>query len=184
MTSFKPFQDPRLLASSEILRAKKFKIHQELFRLPTGETHDRKTILHPGAIVVLPVTDSGKAILLRQYRYPLRRELLELCAGTLEEGEAPQYCAERELSEELGLQAKSFHYLGSFVTMPGFCDEKMEAFVAKGLSSLPGVRDEGELISSIEEFSAAEIDDAIRSGDLHDAKSITTIYLARLAGLF
>ena len=95
--------------------------------------HEREIVEHPGAVAIVAVDDDDRVTLVRQLREPARKELLELPAGTLEEGEEPFVTAKRELEEETGLTGGAWRELASFYTTPGFCRERMRLFVAEGV---------------------------------------------------
>ena len=100
-------------------------------RLPDGSTAKREVVEHPGGVTVLPLEDDGTVWCVRQYRYPFSRTLLELPAGKLEPGEAPERAAARELSEETGLSAGRLQYLGANFTSPGYSQEVLHIYLAE-----------------------------------------------------
>src|ERR1041384_2949088 len=97
------------------------------------KTYTRDVVHHPGSAVIIPVHDDGTVVLVRQYRHPAVRYLLELPAGTLDDGERPEAGAARELQEELGLTAARLEKLSEFFVSPGFCEEKMWVYLATEL---------------------------------------------------
>ena len=101
--------------------------------LPDGNKAKRELIKHPGAVAIIPITKEGKLILVEQYRKALERTLIEIPAGKIEPGEAPEVTAVRELEEETGYGAKDFTYLQSFATSPGFADEVIHLYLARDL---------------------------------------------------
>ena len=161
-----------------------------------GEQHVRYIVGHPGAVAILAidaasdaaVTPASEMLFVRQFRAPVGQLLLEVPAGTLDlhEGvtEESQLAAERELEEETGLRATSWRHLQSFFTAPGFTSERMEVYLALGLSAAgPGARtpDEDEAIEAIR-LTIAEAVEAVRRGAIADAKSLVAIAAAeRLA---
>jgi len=124
----------------------------------------------------------GRILFIEQYRHSLRKTILELPAGTLEIGEAPFVCAQREITEEVGMQASEWHSLGELYPAPGFSDEKQYLFVGRGLSECRGTPDEDEIIKVVS-LSLTEVDECVLSGRLCDAKSISLVTKARLMGL-
>lgn len=160
---------------------KKMQLVQETTLLPNGLSCEHTKIHHPGAAVILPITDQGQILLLRQYRPALKKWLLELPAGTREPGEDFLTCAQRELIEETGYQAKQFESLGALTPMAGLCDEIQHLFIATELhinTTLP--KDEDEVIE-VEFWSKARIEQAIISGEISDAKTLACLYRASLA---
>ncbi|MBI2188222.1 MAG: NUDIX hydrolase [Acidobacteria bacterium] len=110
-----------------------FSVSIESITLPRGERLDAEIIRHPGSVVLVPVTDAGDIILVRQYRPAIGRWAWELPAGSLKHGEAPESAAIRECHEETGLIPSALAYLGGFFPTPGYCDEEMHFFRATGL---------------------------------------------------
>ncbi len=138
----------------------------------------KDVVRHPGAVTVIPVESDGTILMIRVGRLPVGRMLLEFCAGKLEPGECPDLAAGRELEEEVGRRAGRIDAIGAYYTSPGFCDERMHAFVATGLEPVPRRLEPGEEIEVIP-MSPASIDAAILDGSLDDGKSITAWHLFR-----
>jgi ADP-ribose pyrophosphatase len=138
----------------------------------------RETIQHPGAVVIVPIMDHSRIVLVRQYRHAIGRELLELPAGTLKPGERPATCAKRELAEETGWSARRWRRIGGFFAAPGYTDEWLTIFLAMGLSATTAQPDVDEDVCPVPmSFRSALA--KIRSGDICDAKSIIGVLLAR-----
>jgi len=155
------------------------KVRLELHHLEdpdTGRRHKREVVVHPGAVVVLPVLPDGGVVLIRNYRYAVSESLLELPAGTLERGEEPINCAGRELIEETGYTAGRIKPIGSFFTSPGILSERMYAFAAYDLRAGKQQLEEGE---QIELHSTAwdDVIDMIHSGTIRDAKTIAAVLM-------
>jgi ADP-ribose pyrophosphatase len=157
-----------------LLQGVKFDV--ELRRVPThdGGTATREVVVHPGAVVVLPLLDDGRVVLIRNHRFAIDETLWELCAGTLEPGEQPAATAARELVEETGYEAARMDPLTTFYTSPGICTERMYAFLATGLTEV-GQRLEATERIEVEHRSLAEVLEMIRSGEVRDGKSIATV---------
>ena len=153
------------------------------FESPDGERFTRDVVRHPGAVCVVPVTDAGTALLVRQFRGPVDRTLLEIPAGTRDvEGEAPEDTARRELEEEVGVRAGRLELLATLHNTPGFCDEETLVYLATGL--LPGTpQREGPEERAIEvvEVPLAEVDALVASAALTDAQTVAGLLLARRA---
>ncbi len=166
---------PRPLSSQRLYSGRLLKLELLQVQDPRGRTHAREVVRHPGAVAVVPLLEEDgqrKLILVRQYRAPVGRELLEIPAGTLEPGESPLECAKRELEEETGYRAREWRKLAEFFTTPGFCDERMTLFLAQGLTPLAeGRRAEDEFLRA-REFELEEIEAMLRRGELEDAKTI------------
>jgi ADP-ribose pyrophosphatase len=115
--------------------------------------------------------------MVRKFRYPFQEWVLELPAGKLDEGEDPQNCASRELTEETGYRAKNITKLGHIYTTPGFCNEILHIYLAEKLTPGAHAREEGEEGMEVFEFTIAEIKEKIRNGEIVDAKSISGIMM-------
>lgn len=129
---------------------------------------------HPGAAVIVPIDESGKIILVRQWRRAAEEILIELPAGMLEKEEEPIVCAQRELQEETGFGAHKFTSLGGFYSAPGFCNEFLHLFLAEDLYSAPLPPDENESIDLLL-LSLEEILELIRQNQILDAKTVAGI---------
>jgi ADP-ribose pyrophosphatase len=143
---------------------------------PDGSAVKRDVILHPGAVVILPVPDAEHVVLLRNHRWVVGETLWELPAGTLEPGEDLVAAARRELVEETGYTANSIRSLGFLYASPGVMDEKLHLFVAEGLTPGPMKLEADEQI----EPRIVRFDEAIRmcvTGEIRDAKTITSLLL-------
>jgi ADP-ribose pyrophosphatase len=145
----------------------------------SGSAKKKEVVLHPGAVLILPVLDDGHIVLVRNRRHTVGQTLLELPAGTLERDEAgnaedPLACAGRELTEETGYRAKKIESLGWFYTSPGILTEKMYVFLATGLT--PGAQDldENEQIE-IAVMSPDQVRRHIMENSIVDAKSIAAL---------
>jgi ADP-ribose diphosphatase len=136
--------------------------------------HEREIVEHPGAVAIVAVDREERVTLVRQLREPARKELLELPAGTLEEGEEPLATAKRELEEETGLTGGSWREVAAFYTTPGFCRERMHLFVAEGLDAGQAHQEADESIELVQ-VPVAELRDRVR--ELEDAKTIAGLLL-------
>ena len=132
-------------------------------------------IHHDGAAAVLPVTDDGKILMVRQYRNALDRETLEIPAGKLDDPKEPKIqCAYRELEEETGYRANKWTALGYIYTSPGYSDEKLYLYRAEDLEFVGEHPDEGEIIKAFE-YPVSEIKEKIKNGEINDAKTICAV---------
>jgi ADP-ribose pyrophosphatase len=171
---------------SLIHRGKKFDIEMVRYQTAGGRTIEREMVRHPGAVCILPILEekgvAPRVVFIRNRRFTLGRELLELPAGTLEAGEDPAVCAGRELIEETGYRAATIIPLGSFFTTPGMTDERMHAFAATGLTHVGQRLEEDERIR-VELAPGAGAMALIDRGELQDAKSMVTLVLGQRKGL-
>jgi ADP-ribose pyrophosphatase len=136
--------------------------------------NEREIVEHPGAVAIVAVDDEGYVTLVRQLREPARRRLLELPAGTAEEGEEPQDTARRELQEECGLTGGEWRELAAFWTTPGFCRERMHVFAAEGVArgeASPAADEELELVR----WRVGEIGERLH--EIEDAKTLVGLLL-------
>ena len=136
----------------------------------------KEVVRHPGAITVIPVEADGRILMVEVGRLAVGRFLLEFCAGKLEPGEDPSNAARRELEEEVGRRAGTVEPLGNYYTSPGFCDERMHAFIARDLQVIPQRLEPGEEIRVVT-CSMEEIDRKILEGSIDDGKSIAAWHL-------
>lgn len=151
------------------------------FTGPDGATFEREVVHHPGAVAVVALDDTGSVTLVRQYRAAIDDLLLELPAGKLDaDGEAPERTARRELAEEVGLEADDWVELASFLNSPGFCDEVVRLYLARGLRPVAHDR-QGveELAMTVETLALADVAARVADGTLRDAKTIIGLLAAR-----
>jgi ADP-ribose pyrophosphatase len=161
--------DDRLLFS-----ASRFRVVERKQRTADGSAVPRQVVLHPGAVVIVPMVDADRVCLIRNERVAVRKTLVELPAGTLEPPEPPRECAERELREETGYAANEWHELPGFYMSPGILCERMHVFVAEGLTAGDPAREAGEQIDNL----VVRWDDAlamIDRGEIEDAKTIAAL---------
>ena len=167
---------PRILNSQKIFDGRVFKVSVDT--VSEGEkTYQREVVHHPGSAVILPVHDDGTVVLVRQYRHPAVRYLLEAPAGTLLEGERPEAGAARELEEEIGLVAARMEKLSEFFVSPGFLEEKMWVYLATELSEGKQRLDDDEMLDIVR-LPIADALEMISSGEIQDAKTIISLMLA------
>lgn len=145
--------------------------------LPNGHRMEIEIIRHPGASAMVPVTADGKVILLRQYRHAAGGFLIEVPAGKLDPGEAPEVCAARELTEEAGVVAGRLTRLASIVPAPGFADEVIHIYLAEELSPAETAHEASEVITLFRR-PLEECLSMIATGEIVDSKSICALFLA------
>lgn len=145
--------------------------------LPGGKQATRDIVRHPGASVVVPITDDWELLLVKQYRKPCEMVSLELPAGKLDEGELPETCAIRELREETGYVPENIQKVMDIHSTPGFSDEVLHMYVATGLKEGTSCPDEDEVISCWK-YPVSQCIQMIQNGQITDAKTIIGIYLA------
>jgi ADP-ribose pyrophosphatase len=161
--------DDRLL-----LTASRFRVVERTQRAADGSTVTRQVVLHPGAVVIVPMVDADRVCLIRNERVAVGKTLVELPAGTLEPPEPPHMCAERELREETGYAATQWHGLPGFYMSPGILCERMHVYVAEGLTAGDPAREAGEEIDNL----IVRWDEAlamIDRGEIEDAKTVAAL---------
>jgi ADP-ribose pyrophosphatase len=170
-----------LLSSRTAYTGRIFDVTVDRVRLPHGREADLEVVRHKGSIVLIPMIDDGRVLLVRQYRHAVGRFLWELPAGSLESGEDPAEGARRECHEELGLIADELVRLQTFYPTPGFCTETMTFFRASRLrepraDDPMAHQDEDEDIE-VRSFTIAELRMLIASGDIADLKTVAGLWL-------
>ena len=150
----------------------------ERVALPNGLELELAIIRHPGAAAIVALDESGNLAMLHQYRHAVGGYLWEIPAGCRNAGETPLQCAHRELAEEAGLSASRWDHLGTIVTIPSFCDERIDLYLARDLGVASGTPDEDEVIR-VEKKSFDDAMRMIRSGEIMDAKTIAALYRAK-----
>lgn len=165
----------KTIAEKVIYSGKVVHLQVDQVELPNGKQATRELIKHPGAVAVIAFTSEERLLLVRQYRKALERVTLEIPAGKLEAGEEPLLCAQRELAEETGYQAREWKHLVSFYTSPGFADEYVHLYVAEDL--IPGTvhPDPDEFVEQVE-LTWEECQEALQNGEICDAKTVATLY--------
>jgi ADP-ribose pyrophosphatase len=165
-----------------VFRCAKFSVRRVGVTTHDGEQRLREVVVHPGAVVILAVMDDGRIVMIRNQRFAVGKELIELPAGTLEEGEEPILCAGRELIEETGYQAATLEPLTSFYSSPGFYTEKLHVFVARGLTHVGQQLEDTEHIR-VEPMTLADVLGKIQCHEIEDAKTMAAIlYYSRFFG--
>lgn len=169
------------LSRETVYRGHVVDVHVDRVRIEAdGETRETEydVVHHPGAASVVPLFGDGTVALIRQLRYAVGGEILEIPAGSLHEGESFEACARREIEEEIGWRASRWTTLATFYTTPGFSDEEMRCFLAENLE--PGERalDDDEHLEVVR-MGLDEAVAAIAAGAVRDAKSIVGLLAAR-----
>jgi ADP-ribose pyrophosphatase len=171
----------KVLGSKIVFRGKVFGVRRDQVVEPWGVRATREVITHPGSVVVLPVAEDGRILMIRQYRHAARQYLWELVAGRIDDGETVRQAAIRELKEETGYRAKRFTEFLDVFPSPGFLEERMHILLAQGLTPGEAQPEPDEKIIS-HAYTVEELKRMIRKGQLRDGKSIAGIlyYLAFL----
>ena len=159
------------LAGEQLLQGDFLDVRRDTVGLPGGDTATREYVVHPGAVMIVPILDDGRLVLERQYRYPLRQVLLEFPAGKIDPGEDRWCSAIRELAEETGYRAREWASAGILHNAAAYSTEFIEIWFARGLVLGEQALDHGEFIEVILMDEAA-LDACAASGDLTDAKTL------------
>lgn len=169
-----PFKE--ISSNEQIYQGKRFSVFKADILSKSGQEVTKEAIIHPGAVVILPIVDNEHIVMIRNYRIVIGQELWELPAGTLEPNESPDKTAYRELIEETGYESSQIQFLSSFYTSPGICDELMYAFVAENLKHVGQQLEETEEIK-VEIISWDQVWKKVREGSIKDGKTLAALLL-------
>ena len=161
-------------------RGRVFDLAVDNITLDNGVTVDMEVVRHPGAAAIVALTDSGGVLLIRQFRYAVGRTIWEIPAGTLNPGESPLVCAQRELEEETGVSARRWTALGEITPLPAYSDEVVHLFVARQLVAGDQALDEDELLE-VREVAFEEALAMVANHEIRDAKTITGLLMSASA---
>ena len=159
------------LSSKIIFQGRLLDVRKDEVELPNGKTSTREWINHPGAVCCIPILPDGKIALIRQYRYPVQSEMIELPAGKLDKGEKPEACALRELEEEIGYRTNKLTFLTHIHPAIGFANEKMWLYLAEELEKTDSKLDDDEFLELI----PISLDDAVEMIWSHEITDVKTI---------
>jgi ADP-ribose pyrophosphatase len=173
--------EEKTIQTQEIFSGKVISLYVEDVELPNGKTAKREIIKHPGAVAIIALTDENKIVMVEQFRKALERTIVEIPAGKLEKGEEPAACARRELEEETGYECSNLEALVSFYTSPGFADEIVHVFLAKGLTKKEHAAslDEDEFVN-LEELTLEEALQYMKEQKIYDAKTMFAVQYLQL----
>lgn len=176
MATSETADSPEVLATEEIYHGRIIDV--SLYTIREGEqTYQREVVHHPGGACTVAVYDDRTIALVRQYRHPTLRFVLELPAGRLDAPELPEDCAARELEEEIGVRAGRIEKLSEFFTTPGFCEEKLWVYLATELTETKQSLETDEIVEIVR-VSLPRALEMIASGEIEDAKTIIGLTLA------
>ena len=173
--------EEKTLSSEKIFAGKVVSLQVDEVELPNGKTTKRELIKHPGAVAIIAVTEENKMVMVEQFRKALEKSIIEIPAGKLEKDEKPEICAKRELEEETGYDCESLELIASFYTSPGFADEIVHVYLAKGLSKKQNAAglDEDEFVHQME-LTLVQALEAINNKRICDAKTIFAVQYIQL----
>ena len=170
--------DAETLSSEEVFKGKVFSVDRDKVKMPNGRTVSVEVVRHSKSVVIAPVPEPGKVILIRQYRHAIDAYLWELPAGSVDEGESPEAAAKRECHEEIGLVPQTIIRLSAMYPTPGYCDEEMVFFRCSGLEET----DEQAHVDEDEDIEAKTYDlrdarEMVRRGEIVDMKTVVGLGL-------
>ena len=164
----------KTITSKLIHQGRNFNFKTDDVQLPNGKITTREIVDHPGAIAIVPILEDGRVLLVRQYRYAAGKELLEIPAGTIEKGEAPDTCARRELKEETGDTAGSMKKILAMYMVPGYGNEVIHLYFATELKAGESSMEKDEYIA-LEAYSPDELLEMMEKNTIEDAKTIAGV---------
>ncbi|VTU25566.1 ADP-ribose pyrophosphatase [Variovorax sp. PBL-H6] len=165
------------MASEQLFKGNFLHAKRDTVRLPDGKSATREYIVHPGAVVVVPLLDDGRVAMVRQYRYPIDRVMTEFPAGKLDPGEDPLFCGQRELQEETGYTAREWAHAGAMHLAVAYSTEIIHIYFARGLTGGSQQLDHEEFVEATT-ATPAQLLDWCRDGTVSDAKTLTcTLWL-------
>ena len=167
--------DETTISSEQGFNGGLLKLWVDKVKLPNGDTSTREYIKHQGAVAILPVLEDGSIIFVKQYRYAVSSVIYEIPAGKLEKGEEHLPSAQRELSEETGYSATDWSYMTSIVTTPGFTNETIHLYLAKGLTGGKPHPDDDEFLEVVA-LKPDKVKAMILSQEIVDAKTLAALY--------
>lgn len=167
----------KLIDSTRVFEGRMIRVRVDNVQLPTGKKVTREVVEHPGAVAVVAIREDKTVVMVRQFRHPAGKILLEIPAGKLDKDEKPDACAVRELEEETGYKAAVMRKLATVYTTPGFTDELMHIYAAEGLSQSRQNTDEDEFID-IDYYNPQQLKELIQDGQIEDAKTLLGLFMA------
>jgi ADP-ribose pyrophosphatase len=165
------------ISSELVYDGKLLHVRRDKVRLPDGGVAEREYIRHPGAVLIIALVDGGELVMERQFRYPLRRDMIELPAGKIDPGEPPLETAKRELLEETGYSASEWRHLATIHLAIGYSDEHIEIFLAEGLTKREAKLDDEEFLE-VFTLPLATALEWVRDGRITDAKTLSGLLWA------
>ena len=169
--------EEKVLHISTLYDGRIIKLKRKEVQLPDGSLGVREIVEHPGAVAIVAVDDEGYIYLVRQYRSPVGKSILEIPAGKLEKNEEPGICAVRELEEEIGRTPGKLVKLGSYYSSPGYSNELIHIFLATELREIQSIEVPGEFLQA-EKMPLSNLNEMIDKGEVQDGKTILGILLA------
>ena len=169
----------KTISSQSIFKGVIVDLRVDQIQLPNGDGSVREVVSHPGGVCVVPYHDDGTVTVVKQFRYPFGRVVTELPAGKLERGEDHRVCALRELEEETGYTPATLTYMGALLSSPGFTDEVLHMYLARGLKPGECHPDEDEFLER-DRVPLGELVKEVMDGTIQDAKTVAAVLKAKV----
>ena len=169
--------EEKTMKSEKIYEGKIVNLRIDTVELPDKKYSKREIVEHPGSVGIIPITDDGHMVLVKQFRKPVEKDLFEIPAGKIEINEEPKETALRELVEETGYTSDKMEYLFEFYTSPGFSNEKLYLFIATELSKGEASPENDEYIETVK-IKIENLVDMVNRGEINDSKTIIGIFYA------
>lgn len=170
--------EEKTISTETIYDGKIIKVRREQVELPDGRRAERELVGHYGGVGVIAVDENNEVFMVSQYRIAAKSMMLEIPAGKLEYGENPLECGKRELIEETGYRAKEFTHLGEYYATPGYCEEKLNIYLARYLEFVGQNLDDGEFLN-VKKYSLDELYKKVMQNEIYDAKTAIAILKAK-----
>lgn len=164
--------------TERIFEGRVINVRVDKVELPDGRTASREIVEHHGGVGIIPITDDGEVLMVSQYRTAAKTMMLEIPAGKLEKGEDPLECGKRELIEETGYSGSEFIPLGAYYATPGYCEEKLTIYLARGLEWQGQHLDDGEFLN-VKKYSLDELFNMVMNNEIYDCKTAIAILKAK-----
>ncbi len=168
----------KIIGRKTVYQGNLFDVQRLNLEFTHGKSHNYELVQHHDSVTIIPIDLQGYIWFVTQYRVGSEKELLELPAGVIDDGESPEVCAQREIREEIGMAAREMKFLGSYYIAPGYCTEINHAFLMKDLYTAPLQSDEDEFLN-ISKIPIKEAYDMANKRKIEDAKSLAALLLAR-----
>lgn len=166
------------LETKRIFEGRVINVRVDKVELPDGRTAPREIVEHNGGVGVIPLTDDGEVFMVSQYRTAAKMAMIEIPAGKLEKGEDPLECGKRELIEETGYSASEMIPLGAYYATPGYCEEKLTIYLARGLQWQGQNLDDGEFLN-VKKYKLDDLFDMVMNNEIYDCKTAIAILKAK-----
>lgn len=162
--------EEKTISSETIYDGRIFKVTKDMALLENGKEADREVVHHHGGVTIIPITENEEILMVKQYRYPHHKVMLEIPAGKLEQGESHYECGKRELLEETGCTCREYRYIGEIVPTPAYVSEVIHLYMAKGLEYSRQDLDDDEFLE-VEKIPLKKAVEMVMSGEITDSKT-------------